>query len=200
MLLPYRSVYDRQRGSVTVDTRLEIPRSVMTGGGSVPYYAYDLCLRSRPAQHIARRHLRAIAHAAYVIGTILSGADRETDDDGAGEWVDAIMAEAVREMGERLASWRTVADRHGLVGIADHAPAMTMTVEVSTPHLMAYIGLLGVLDDLSVTADALVAADLVTPGERTDTIRYWREQVTRTGRDLIRIAEEHRGRTQGRRQ
>lgn len=185
---------------MTVETRLEIPRSAMIGGTSTPYYEHDLRLRSRPARHIARRQLRVVSHAAHVIGGILSDVDRETDDDGAGEWVDAIIAEAVREMAERLASWRTLVTQYAIIIGETQETPMTTTVEVSTPQIMGYIGLLGVLDDLAVTADALVAAGLVTPGERTDTIRYWRDQVARTGRDIIRVAEEHRGRAQGGRQ
>ena len=165
---------------------------------SAPYYKHLLRLRSRPAQHIARRYLRVVSHAAHVVGIMMSEADGEADDDGAGEWVDAIIAEAAQEMMAVLAPWRALAKQHG-VGTAEVPEAtMTMTVEVSTPHLMAYIGLLRILDELAVTGDALVSAGLVTPGERTDTTRYWRDQVTRTGRDLIRIAEEHRGRTEGR--
>ena len=166
---------------------------------SAPYYTHLLRLRSRPAQHIARRYLRVVAHAAHVIGIMMSEADGETDDDGAGEWVDAIIAEAAQEMMAVLARWRALAQQHA-IGIAEgQEPPMTMTVEVSTPHFMAYIGLLRILDELAVTGDALVSAGLVTPGERTDTTRYWRDQVRRTGRDLIRIAEEYRWRTEGRR-
>jgi len=126
----------------------------------------------------------------------MSGVDGEGDDDGAGEWVDAIIAEAAREMSERLASWRALADCHEVVWVEDHGSARTITVEVSTPHLMAYVGLLGVFDELAMMADGLVSAGLVTPGERTDTTRYWRDQIARTGRDIIRIAEEYRGRRQ----
>ena len=114
---------------------------------SGPYYEYDLRLRSRPAQHIARRYLRVVSHAAHVIGIMMSEADGEADDDGAGEWVDAIIAEAAQEMMAMLAPWRALAQQHA-IGIAEgQEPPMTMTVEVSTPHLMAYIGLLGILDE-----------------------------------------------------
>jgi hypothetical protein len=71
-----------------------------------------------------------------------------------------------------------------------------MTVDVTTPHLFGYIGLLRTLDELAATAEGLVGAGLITPGERTDATRYWRDQVMRTGRDIIRIAEGYRGRCQ----
>ena len=118
---------------MTVATRLEIRRGARIGGGNGPYYEYDLRLRSRPAQHIARRYLRVVAHAAHVIGIMMSEADGEADDDGAGEWVDAIIAEAAQEMMAMLAPWRALAQQHA-IGIAEgQEPPMTMTVEVSTP-------------------------------------------------------------------
>lgn len=172
------------------ESRLEIPRS----GSNRPCYDHDLRLWSKPAQHIARRHLRAVSHAAYVIDSLMPGVDGKADDDGADEWVENIIAATANEIQAQLDSWRALAVRHAIKRVEGQVEPITVTVEVSSPRLAKYISLTEVLDELSMTADALVTAGLITRGERTDTTRHWREQMAQMGREMIRVAEEHQRR------
>jgi hypothetical protein len=124
----------------------------------------------------------------------MCGVDGQTDDDGAGDWVESIMTATAQELRAKLDSWRALATRHAVMDDGDLAAQITLTVEISSPRLATYISLTELLDQLSMTADALVAAGLITRGERTDTTRHCREQMAQMAREVIRVAEEHQRR------
>jgi len=82
---------------------------------------------------------------------------------------------------------RQVAETDGADGAARYVRETPLVVDVMTPAMARYLGLVSTMDGMTRTLDALWFAMRVTATERNTTMLDWRNQIVRFQRELSRL-------------
>jgi len=144
-------------------------------------------VRSQHAQYITQRSFRETIRALYAINVVLLLIGNEDEADKVHRMIAAQIAEvsdALRREQERL---QALADDNGGVETPAYTNPKTLNLNVSTPQMGQFLGLVEQLDDLLVLCDGLWFAQIITNRDKKRITHDFRRKVYAQAREIIAL-------------
>lgn len=154
---------------------------------SRPVFVQNVALNSLQAQRIKERVFDRTAIALYRTEVIL----RIIGDEAEATQVESIVAQLVedlqKELDGEIERMKKLVKDHGISDLPSYTAPKTYDVEISSPQVLAFLGLLTGVDSLMGYIDALWLNKVLDNRQRSEATYGWQRRTLRLGRRIIHI-------------
>jgi hypothetical protein len=154
---------------------------------SRPVFVQKVSLNSLQAQRIKERVFDRTAIALYRTEVIL----RIIGDEAEATQVETIVAQLVedlqKELDGEIERMKKLVKDHGISDLPSYTGPKAYDVEISSPQVLAFLGLLTGVDSLMGYIDALWLNKVLDNRQRSEATYGWQRRTLRLGRRIIQI-------------
>lgn len=177
------------RPSVTKVTRengVVVATSDFTPNSHHPMFELPFHFLTEPANRVFETTFNAAQKALYHIYTLLPIQFRERPEDANAvlTMVNERFEEIEKSLGDEMARLRHIVNDEGATSASSYYHSQPMLVQVQTPAMTRFLGLIVKMDEVLRLIDALWFSTRIAERERTQRMMQWRNEITRFHRFL----------------
>lgn len=156
---------------------------------SMPFVSSSITLKSFHAQQTYERGFQQGADALFTLSVLMRVVAPEDQAVQVDEVVNKELSAVVDELKQEFARLDQLADSNGIsLGGLNYSMPATFTPQVTSPRAAVYLKLLGDLDKLVETMDALWLSHVISDGDHSKNIFKWKRRILRLAGTLRNLA------------
>lgn len=148
---------------------------------SAPVIKQKLSLSTLSSQKVMIRSFEKLAESLFQISVILRAIGEREHVDDAEEILNKHFEAASTDIEAKIEQMKQLAEQNGISINPDYTNQVTYELEINTPHLARFIGLVGRMDDLVSMIDSLWLHSILDDRQASNARFEW-------GRRMINVA------------
>lgn len=159
---------------------------------SSPVIKRNIELNSLQAQKVITRSFEKLAESLFTISVILRAVGEREHVDEAENLINGHFEAVTADLNEKLEQLRELVQQNGIAVSPDYTNAVVFSIEINTPHLGRFAGLVTQLDELITLIDALWLNAVFDSRQASNAKYEWRQRLIRVAGKIIGMAKRVR--------
>ncbi len=159
---------------------------------SAPVIKQNLSLSTLAAQKVMSRSFEKLAESLFQISVILRAIGEREHVDEAEEIMNKHFETASTDIEAKIEQMKQLAEQHGISINPDYTNQVTYELEINTPHLAQFIGLVGRMDDLVSMIDSLWLHSILDNRQASNARFEWSRRMINVAGRIIGLSRKVR--------
>lgn len=159
---------------------------------SSPVMKRNIELNSLQAQKVMTRSFEKLAESLFTISVILRAVGERDHVDEAENLINGHFEAVTVDLNEKLEQLRELVQQNGISVSPDYTNTVVFSIEINTPHLGRFAGLVTQLDELITLIDALWLNAVFDSRQASNAKYEWRQRLIRVAGKIIGMAKRVR--------
>ncbi|WP_166256008.1 hypothetical protein [Marinobacter salicampi] len=159
---------------------------------SAPVIKQNLSLSTLAAQKVMTRSFEKLAESLFQISVILRAIGEREHVDEAEEIMNKHFEAASTDIEAKIEQMKQLAEQHGVSISPDYTNQVTYELEINTPHLAQFTGLVGRMDDLVSIIDSLWLHSILDNRQASNARFEWSRRMINVAGRIIGLSRKVR--------
>ncbi len=159
---------------------------------SAPVIKQELSLSSLSAQKVMTRSFEKLAESLFQISVILRAVGEREHVDDAEDIINEHFQTANKDIEAKIEQMKKLAEQHGVNISPDYTNQVKYELEINTPHLAQFIGLVGRMDDLVSMIDSLWLHSILDNRQASNARFEWSRRMINVAGRIIGLSRKVR--------
>lgn len=159
---------------------------------SAPVIKQKLSLSTLASQKVMVRSFEKLAESLFQISVILRAIGEREHVDNAEEILNKHFETASTDIEAKIEQMRQLAEQNGISINPDYTNQVTYELEINTPHLARFIGLVGRMDDLVSMIDSLWLHSILDDRQASNARFEWSRRMINVAGRIIGLSRNVR--------
>lgn len=159
---------------------------------SAPVIKQELSLSTLAAQKVMVRSFEKLAESLFQVSVILRAVGEREHVDAAEEILNKHFETASTDIEAKIEQMKQLAEQHGVSITPDYTNQVRYELEINTPHLARFVGLVGRMDDLVSMIDALWLHSILDDRQASNARYEWSRRMINVAGRIIGMSRKVR--------
>lgn len=159
---------------------------------SAPIIKQKVNLSTLAAQKVMTRSFEKLAESLFQVSVILRAVGEREHVDEAEELLNSRFEQAATDITAKIEQMKSLAEQHGINLSPDYTNQVTYEVEINTPHLARFLGLVTQMDELVSMIDSLWLHSILDDRQASNARFEWSRRMINVAGRIIGMARKVR--------